>query len=436
MRPMSRPARATILSLVVILAGAMAGVLLLRAVGAPVAQGPTATATALASAEPVATATVRPSASSSRAGDTAAVLAQIEGEVRDLRDLPQPEIGAPDVITRAQLGDEVRAILDESWTPEELQRANLTLQAMGLLSADQDIRELTARLLEGQVLGFYDYTQRRMVVVSDAGLTPEARVTYAHEYTHALQDSAFDAGVRLDALTDDDAIGAYQALVEGDATLLMFQWAFAHLSPDELGQIGATPLPDMTGIPNWMIQQLQWPYLAGLNFLASVSGMSVVPGAGSNWNAVDEVYANPPASTEQVIHPEKYANAEAPVVVEAPAVADALGTGWEDLSPNTAGEAMISIWLAELGAASPDAAAAGWGGDRQAVARGPNGEWALAWRIVWDSAADAQEFLEAGQQLDTAAGGLSILRPASDETLVLRASSPQVLGSLEAALGG
>ncbi len=432
---MSTTGRTAVLSLVVILAVAMVGVLVLRQVGAPIGQGPGVTPAS--SPTPVATGTARPSASPSPAGDTARDLAQIEGEVRDLRELPEPEIGAPDVITRAQLSDEVQAILDESWTPAELQRANLTLQAMGLLTADQDIRRLTARLLEGQVLGFYDYTKERMVVVSDAGLTPEARVTYAHEYTHALQDSAFDAGARLDALTGDDAIGAYQALVEGDATLLMFQWAFAHLSPDELGQVGATPLPDMTGIPDWMIQQLQWPYLAGLNFLASVSGMSVVPGAGANWEAVDEVYADPPASTEQVIHPDKYISGEAPLVVEAPAVADALGTGWEDLSPNTAGEAMISIWLAELGAVSPDAAAAGWGGDRQVVASGPNGEWALAWRMVWDTPADTQEFFAAGQELDPTAGTtMSILRPASGETLVLRTSSSELLATLEAALGG
>ena len=52
------------------------------------------------------------------------------------------------------------------------------------------------------MLGFYDDVEKRMVVVSDAGLDVEAKITYAHEYTHALQDAAFG----LDAL-DTDAPG-------------------------------------------------------------------------------------------------------------------------------------------------------------------------------------------------------------------------------------
>jgi hypothetical protein len=433
---MSSVPRALAAAATVLLSLAIVAVLVARLAGAPIAQGPLASPTQAPTASPHASAAPTPTPTPA---DEMAVLAGIEQQTRDLRGLPDPGIGAPDVITRAQLAGEVQQMLDDSWTPDELRRANLILQAMGLLTADQDLRALTAQLLEGQVLGFYEYTRQRMVVVSDAGLDPEAEVTYAHEYTHALQDGAFGAGAHLDSLADDDAIAAYQALVEGDATLLMFQWAFAHLSFEQLAQIGSTPLLDMTGIPDWMVQQLQWPYLAGLDFLSTVSGMSVVPGSGvQNWSAVDAVYANPPASTEQVIHPDKYRSGEEPTDVAAVDVAGALGAGWQDLEPNTVGEAMISIWLAQLGAGSTaDAAAAGWGGDRQTVAVGPDGAWAMAWRVSWDTVADAQEFADAVGTLTVPTGtNATLLRPATDETVVLRASSPDLLATLEAALGG
>lgn len=429
----TRPIAVAAVALLVI---AIVAVLVLRQLGAPIGQGPSSSP--MASPSAAASASLEPSAAPTTEVETAAALALIESQVRDLRGLPDPGIGAPEVITRQQLADEVAAILDDEWTPDELAIANRTLQAMGLLTAEQDLRDLSAQLLEGQVLGFYDYTQQRMVVVSDAGLTAEARVTYAHEYTHALQDGAFDAGAELDALETDDAIGAYQALVEGDATLLMLQWALAHLSADELGQIGATPLPDTTGIPDWMIQQLQWPYLAGLNLLTTVSGMAVVPGVGggSDWGAVDDVYADPPASTEQVIHPEKYLAHEEPIFVEAPNVAGLLGDGWEDLAPNSEGEAMIAIWLTHLGVGgAADAAAAGWGGDSLTVATGPNDEMAMAWRIAWDAASDAEEFAAAyGDTMLPAGLSGNLVRTGTEVTIVVQATSADLANQLAAAL--
>lgn len=432
---MSTFARRAAATSAAILALAIVVLLVLRAVGAPIALGPQPTATATPSstppsASPTATATPEPA--------TDDALAQIERQVQDLRGLPAPEIGPPDVITRAQLADEIAAMVDAGWTPNELRRANLTLQAMGLLTADQDLAALTEQLLAGEVIGFYEYMQQRMVVVSDVGLDPVARVTYAHEYTHALQDAAFGAGSHLDGLTDDDAAGAYQALLEGDASLLMFQWAFGHLAPDEIGQIGTTPVPDTTGIPAWMLEQLQWPYLAGINFLSSVSGMTFLPDGGGSWGPIDDVYADPPASTEQVLHPEKYLAGEAPIEVEAPSVAAILGEGWVDLEPNTLGEAMLAIWLRELGATAPppDVAAAGWGGDRMTVAAGPDGEWAMAWRIAWDADAEAREFTDAypgNRFVDRFSG--EVLRTAPTETVVFHASSAELLALLAASFG-
>jgi hypothetical protein len=425
---MSKAARPIVVLLTLFLAAAMVAVVVLSGTGVLVGR--------LATPAPIATASAptspTPAGSPAPSLDQAQALAQIEAQVRDLRGLPAPDIGPPDVIDRDQLADEIDAMLDDSWTPEELRTANLSLRAMGLLTAEQDVRALTAQLLEGQVLGFYDPTQQRMVVVSDTGLTPAALATYAHEYTHALQDAAFSIGDTMNALHDDDSIMAMQALEEGDATVVMFQWAFAHLAPEELAQIGATPLPDTTGVPEWMLQQLEWPYLAGFSFVNTLTG-------GQEWAPVNDAFESPPASTEQVIHPEKYRNAELPVPVEAPQVAASMGAGWEDLEPNSLGEAMISIWLGEIGTAAsrpPQTAAAGWGGDRMTVAAGPDGEWAMAWRIAWDSDAEAREFTDTypGDQFTDRFHG-EVLRTGATETMVLHASSAELLAQLDAAFG-
>ena len=85
--------------------------------------------------------------------------------------------------------------------------------------------------------------------------------------------------------------------------------------------------------------------------------------------------ARMPESTEQILHPEKYAADEAPVAVDLPAdLATQLGAGWSVPLEDTFGELQIGIWLRESGVAQggrATAAAAGWGGDRLAVVEGP-----------------------------------------------------------------
>ncbi|HSV92926.1 MAG TPA: hypothetical protein VLH81_07610, partial [Desulfobacterales bacterium] len=68
-------------------------------------------------------------------------------------------------------------------------------------------------------------------------------------------------------------------------------------------------------------------------------------------------------------------------------------------------EFQLSVWLREHGVQALPAqdAAAGWGGDRLAYLRGPNGAYALALLTVWDTAADANEFRAAAR---TAIGSL------------------------------
>jgi hypothetical protein len=421
----SLPSR-LVIGLTAFLTLAIVAILGLRAIGLQVAVGPAASPTPMVASPTPGQPTASPS------GDVVKVFARIENQVSALRGLAQPDIGPPDVINRNQLADELDALLDEDWTPAQLADDNLTLRAMGLLTEQQDIRELTERLLAGQVLGFYDFEDRRMVVVTDAGLTPGARITYAHEFTHAMQDEAFDTGETHGAQAeDDDAAMAFLALQEGDATVSMIQWAFQNLTPEELAEVGATPVPDTSGVPQWMIRQLEFPYLTGSTWVTQLW-------SSGGWEAVDAAYADPPASTEQVMHPEKYRSGERPLAVADPDLANRMGAGWRDVESSTLGEAMLGIWLAALGVGegAAQSAAAGWGGDRLTVSFGPDGEWALALRIAWDAASEANGFDDAHALISADLPFATAMRSTGrSERLILHASSPATMDTLKAALG-
>jgi hypothetical protein len=142
-----------------------------------------------------------------------------------------------------------------------------------------------------------------------------------------------------------------------------------------------------------------------------------------SWERLNQVYANPPESTEQILHPERYLEGDAPTLVtlDADAVAAALADGgspWEPTYDNVLGEFQLGLWLKHhLGqggkpARMAEAAAEGWDGDRL-YAFERDGQLVAVQLSVWDSPQEAREFADAlgaltrqrgGQQANTQAG--------------------------------
>jgi hypothetical protein len=407
-------ARRLIAIVTLILALALIAVLTLRAFGVPIAIGP------LASPTPLPAPSVTPSSEASPSLEEA--LAAIEADVADLRDLPPADIDPAEFVTRAELERRLAEQFAEEYPADEVAADNALLRALGLLTPEQDVAALQLQLLTGQVLGYYDEVTQSMVIVSEAGLTPEAQVTYAHEYTHALQDAAFGIdSMDLDAEGNDDGAFARLGLVEGDATTSMVLWAIDHLRAEDLLEISQTPLPDTTGVPDWMIRQLEFPYLAGSEFVSQLY-------AQGGFAAVDEVWADPPASTEQVLHMRAYVENELPIAIpEIDPDIRALGV---DIAEDTIfGEAMIGIWLAYHGVdqADADTAAAGWGGDRITALVTSDGQVAVILRMVWDSAVDADQFEAAYADALAVLPVLGQLDRVSETEIVVTQASTQAL---------
>ena len=420
---MSPSARRLTAIVTLVLVLALVAVLTLRAFGVPIAIGPLASATPL----PVPTATAPPSGEASPGIEE--LLAAIEADVADLRDLPAAESGPAEFVTGPEFDQRLADQFAVDYPPDELAADTVLYQALGLLTQDQDLAALRLQLLSGQVLGYYDTVSQSMVIVTDAGLTPEAQVTYAHEYTHALQDAQFgiaslDEGVE----GNDDGAFARLGLIEGDATTAMVLWAIDNLSAEDLLHISQTPLPDTAGVPDWMLAQLEFPYVDGTAFVSELY-------ARGGFAAVDEAWAGPPVSTEQVLHFRAYLQDEVPVAVAA-FDGDADGLGLDVVQDTTFGEAMISIWLAALGIDADDAAAAaaGWGGDHVTAMAADDGSVAVVLRLAWDSKVDADEFAAAyADALETLPAHGRLDRVGDTEVVVTQASTQALLDSLAGA---
>jgi hypothetical protein len=433
-----RVVAAAVAALVVI----AAAVLISTLAGGPIGRAPDASDAPAASAEPTTSPAPSDPEPSASAGPTSpedeevlAVLAEIEEQVIVIRGLAAADVGAPDIITRDELGPELEALFERNYPPDEREEDNRALRALGLLGPDEDVAELQLQLLGDQVLGFYDEVENRMVVVTDEGLDANAKLTYAHEYTHALQDAAF-APTNFDAEADleDDQALALTAQTEGDATVTMLAWALAHLSQQELAEIASAPEPDTTGIPSWMVNQLLFPYSAGQLWAGALTVNPLQP----DFAELDASYADPPDSTEQIMHLEKWEPREDPVAVEVPDLAAALGGDWEEVDNTPIGEASIGFMLQHFGIAADVAneAAAGWGGDRVRIAAGPNDAFAVTWRLAWDTPADADEFVLAYEAVIGELPFPAMVRlDSEDEVLVVHASDEEVLRRATGAAG-
>jgi len=377
---------------------ALAVALLLAACNpAPPTAAPTATPAPLAS----------PTAAPSQP-PAAEVYSAIRKQVETIRGLQPSADVDPVTLDEAQLLKNLTAEFDAENSAKDLEFSQDTLIALGLLPAGSSLRDLTLDFQGSQVAGYYSPDKNELFVVSrSGGLGPAEEVTYSHEFTHQLQDQNFDLdNLGADAANQSDRALAQLALVEGDAVSVQNRWTTENLTPEEMGQLLTASLDPkaleaLQRAPAYLRETSLFPYLTGNPFVESLI-------AGGGYKAVNDAFGTPPLSTEQILHPQKYAAREAPIVVKVPTdLAGQLGAGWSQAAEDTLGEFILRLWLIQGGVPTPTAgeAAAGWGGDRLALLRGPNGATTVYLETEWDTLADASEFAAAAK---TAVAGLGL----------------------------
>lgn len=315
---------------------------------------------------------------------------------------PQALVG----IVRKKVADDI---------PKELVRAEgHAYAALGLIPAGYNYEEETYALLEEELAGLYVPEDKTMYVA--AGIKGgDLESTLAHELVHALQDQHFGIGDKMKFRPGEgDAIAAIHALAEGDATSAMFDARIiAEHGEDAVKVKNASAIPDqdpedllamtlkdkagkskISSAPRFLAVGLLAPYADGMRFVHAMRRQ----GGPLGWRAVDQAWARPPVSTEQLLHIDKYATNELPIEVPT-ATSTALGPSFKKTYDDVFGEQEGRIAFAEwMDVKASKKAAAGWGGDRVTLYEDGDKQ-AICWRVVFDSKDDADEafgFLQYG----------------------------------------
>jgi hypothetical protein len=364
---------------------------------------------------------------------------EIEQEVATLRGLQPTEKVARKTLDAAQLAAEMEKLYHEESPPELVAANERFYKALDLLPPDASLGDLTVEMLSGGVAGYYRDDQKTLYVVSRSGeVGANEKITFAHEFNHALQDQHFTIFKDQEGVTNrSDWLLARQAVYEGDSSLLMTLWASENFTPAEFQDLLAQGLNDPSSamlerMPAILRETLLYPYTTGLSF---TQGQYI---SGGGWAGVDKLYANVPETTEQILHPEKYQAGEGPVEIRVPDdVTARIGPDWKLALDDTFGEFQTGVWLRDAGVANATDAAAGWGGDRVLVLDGPGDAWATVLASEWDTAADAAEFESAAGPAVEALDDPAALLPGGTDTgrWVVVASNDEVLKAVAGSLG-
>ncbi len=315
--------------------------------------------------------------------------------------------------------DKMREAMRTQLPPETLKSVEVSLKAFGFIPEKMDLGRYYVELMGSQVAGFYDPEAGYMALVrpsgKDSGEDPMAGMVdmvLVHELTHALQDQHFDLSQFEEGDPMADGGTARGALVEGDATLTMMSFmmglnietlpGFDRImdsmvqDPDALFE--ASPdLPgtkELAAAPPWIRENLLFGYIQGMVFSLSTRSKG-------GQTLLDYAFTtDPPRSSEQILHPEKWhGRRDDPVKLRLPDLGAEL-PGYRRAAEGEMGELSVRILLREglRNQAQADAAAAGWGGDRFAVYEKGRGR-IVVWVTEWDTEQDAREILAALRSL-------------------------------------
>ncbi|MEW6278341.1 MAG: hypothetical protein AB1758_06960, partial [Candidatus Eremiobacterota bacterium] len=286
-------------------------------------------------------------------------------KLEDLRELEFDHWVPFEVRTPAGVRAVYQAELDKEYPDEEAFRDQRILQHLALVPREKfAIKPFMLDLMEENIAGAYDPRTDVFFVVRQpargwgklaaALKDPDQEASVIlHEFQHALQNQHFGLlqhQKKLQKIAESDRTLAYQSLVEGDATVVMFDYLF-------LRQQGTTTL-DMTvsfttlgewtmalsflngkrfrEAPLYFQRSLIMPYLAGADFVTHVRREG-------GWEAVNALYDDPPVSTEQILHPERYLYGDEPVPVTL-RVPERMGS-WKQLREDVGGEFLVRIFL-------------------------------------------------------------------------------------------
>jgi len=307
---------------------------------------------------------------------------------------------------RSDLVAVLEKMMEEEYSAEKFYREERTLKFFGLIPEDMNLEKKMKAFYLEQIGGFYDPRVKELYLIrmGQIPMLDNAMVRntmMAHELCHAVQDMYVD----LEKLIDEDGVDnidlvmARQAVVEGQATLVMMQYLLK-MPPEKMpdlsmmrGMMGSSidvmgaEFQEFKNAPLYLKERLAlFPYVDGAafyrKFLVKFPDKKPI-----------EIFDVLPLSTEQILHFDKYINKDYPQVLTLKKHEDILGEGWSLLADETLGEFDWKIFFTVNGdKATAERDAAGWDGSTfYLYERDVDKAMAMVLLSTWDSEADRNE---------------------------------------------
>lgn len=321
------------------------------------------------------------------------LLERIEAGVVRIRGLHKKADVPMELLDRDGLRDYLIAVVADT-DVDKLQGDYLKLiHVLGLNVKDSGSIEAMIETLADHILGFYSPEGKYMVLINSNGVLGSGeKATYAHEFTHALQDQHFDLGAMMESSdSQQDSAAAIRALVEGDATYAEIRWALQSLTPAEVFELlfGSAPTSKMQPSLDHIVTaagSAAFTYGQGMRFVHHLHNVG-------GYGAINHAFRHPPTTTEQIFHPDKYLRGESAMDVELPDAPELLGQGWSSLISDNLGMLGVGGLVYEYSSnRTATRVAEGWGGDRFSLMEHEDGRMAFVLRTAWDTERDAVEF--------------------------------------------
>jgi len=308
---------------------------------------------------------------------------------------------------------------DDQRDAQSVARLSQVYKRIGLLPDTTDLAKSLADFRRLQRLTFYD-SQRATIVLAPESIRlgkalagEDSRnaetIPVVFALAQALQEQNFQWPSKLKLIPGRDRRLAFQAVAGGDVVLTGLaylrgnrpaQWpteqqAIARLA-NELDALAS-------GLPPLLRAKLVFPYREGSQFVQWAY-------AARGLDGINGLFANPPLSTAQVMHPEKfYLRRENPLRIVAWGLMQQMKTA--AIIEQTLGEYLTQVILASTHSRIEAARiASAWAGDElSAYADGEN--LIASWISAWDNETSAQEFSRAFETVLARQRGLRFERP-------------------------